>query len=411
MFYRYSLAFFLWVSLAFEFNAQAFFKVDDLKKHVSYLASDELEGRGTGTKGEIKAAKYIAKHFKQYNLTPKGTKKSYYQEFPFTAAGFDGNVTRKGTATNVIGYLNNNAAYTIVIGAHYDHLGMNEDGHSLDAEGKGKIHNGADDNASGVAGVIELARYFSTNNEREPFNFLFICFSGEELGLLGSKYFCEHPTLSLDSVTAMINMDMIGRLKTNEPVLTISGTGTSPVWESTLSKFNSNALRIRFDSSGIGPSDHTSFYKKNIPALHFFSGTHADYHKPSDDAHLLNYKGLEAILFLISELINQLPSNEKLIFLTTKTNSTTSVSKFKVTLGIMPSYAETGKGLEVEAVIDGKPAQKAGIKNGDVIIQIGENGVTGIQDYMNALSKFNKGDKTMIKVKRGVEELSLPVEF
>jgi hypothetical protein len=411
MLYRFSLVFFLWISFAFEFKAQAFFKVEDLKKHVTYLASDELEGRGTGTKGELKAAKYIAKNFKQFKLTPKGDKKSYFQKFPFSSTGFHGNVTRKGIATNVIGFLNNNAAFTIVIGAHYDHLGMNEDGHSLDAEGKGKIHNGADDNASGVAGVIELARYFSTNNVSEPFNFLFICFSAEELGLLGSKYFCEHPTLSLDSVTAMINMDMIGRLKKEDPVLTISGTGTSPVWESILSKFNSNALRIRFDSSGIGPSDHTSFYKKNIPALHFFSGTHADYHKPSDDAHLLNYNGQEAILFLISELINQLPSNEKLTFLTTKTNSTTSVSKFKVTLGIMPSYAETGKGLEVEAVIDGKPAQKAGVKNGDVIIQIGEYAVSGIQDYMDSLSKFNKGDKTSVKLKRGSEVITLSVEF
>lgn len=390
---------------------QAFFKASDIQKHINYLASDKLEGRGTGTKGEKKAAEYIIKEFKKLKLEPRGTKKSFLQEFPFSAGGFHGNVTRTGKANNVLAYLPNGAKYTIVIGAHYDHLGFNEDGHSLDGEGKGKIHNGADDNASGVAGVIELAKYFALNKEKEPFNFLFICFSGEELGLLGSKYFTDNPTFPLDSVTAMINMDMVGRLKKDNPTLTVSGTGTAANWEPILKSFQSAALNIRMDSSGIGPSDHSSFYKKEIPALHFFSGTHADYHKPSDDADLINAQGEEAILFIIASLIEKLPAQQKLTFLPTKSSTTTSVSKFKVTLGIMPSYAESTIGLEVEAVIEGKPAQKAGLKSGDVIIQMGELTITGIQDYMEALSKFEKGSTTTVVVKRGKEELKLEVKF
>lgn len=390
---------------------QAFFKPTDIQNHIEYLASDKLEGRGTGTKGEKKAAEYIIKEFKKLKLEPKGTKKSFLQEFPFSAGGFHGNVTRTGKANNVIAYLSNDAQYTIVVGAHYDHLGLNEDGHSLDGDGKGKIHNGADDNASGVAGVIELAKYFATNGEKEAFNFLFICFSGEELGLLGSKYFTDNPTFPLENVTAMINMDMVGRLKKEKPTLTISGTGTAPNWEPILQQFQSGAMSIRFDSSGVGPSDHTSFYKKEIPALHFFSGTHADYHKPSDDAASINAQGEEVILTIIASLIERLPANQKLKFLPTKSSPTTSVSKFKVTLGIMPSYAESTNGLEVEAVIEGKPAQKAGLKSGDVITKMGEYKITGIQDYMEALSKFEKGNKTILTVTRGKEELKIEIQF
>lgn len=390
---------------------QAFFKASDIQNHINYLASDQLEGRGTGTKGEKKAAEYIIKEFKKLKLEPRGNKKSFLQEFAFSAGGFHGNVTRTGKANNVVAFLSNQAKFTIVIGAHYDHLGLNEDGHSLDGEGKGKIHNGADDNASGVAGVIELAKYFALNNEKEPFNFLFICFSGEELGLLGSKYFTDNPTFPLDSVTAMFNMDMVGRLKKVNPTLTVSGTGTSPNWESIIQSFQSGAMNIRLDSSGIGPSDHTSFYKKEIPSLHFFSGTHADYHKPSDDAQLINAQGEEVILMIIASIIEQLPSNKKLTFLPTRSSATTSVSKFKVTLGIMPSYAESTNGLEVEAVIEGKPAQKAGLKSGDIITLMGEMKVTGIQDYMEALSKFEKGNTVIVRVKRGNEELNMEVKF
>ncbi|MDF0679171.1 MAG: M20/M25/M40 family metallo-hydrolase, partial [Nitrosomonas sp.] len=211
----------------------------------------------------------------------------------------------EGTGHNIIGYIDNEASYTVIIGAHYDHLGLGENGNSLDANPQGKIHNGADDNASGTAGLIELARYFQKNKKKEKYNFLFISFSGEELGLFGSKYFTEHPTIDLQKVNYMINLDMVGRLDPATKALAVSGTGTSNVWETELKKITTE-LKIKTDSAGIGPSDHSSFYLKNIPVLHFFTGAHSDYHKPSDDWQKINYSGEKRVLELIIKLIEDL---------------------------------------------------------------------------------------------------------
>jgi len=176
-------------------------------------------------------------------------------------------------------------------------------------------------------------------------------------------------------------------------------------------RFENGALKIMTDSAGVGPSDHTSFYNKGIPVLHFFSGVHQDYHKPSDDIEKINAQGEEVILLIIAGLIEQLPKDEKLTFLKTRNPSMGTSAKFKVTLGIMPSYANTDNGLKVEAVLDGKAAMKAGIKDGDIITQMGAYPVKEIQSYMEALGKFNKGDKTKVKIVRGKEELVLEVEF
>jgi len=390
--------------------AQDWFSVEKVSQHISILAADSLGGRATGSPFEVKAANYIIKQLKSSGIQPKGENGTWLQEFDFSA-GLHGSGGRSGKANNVIGYLDNKAKYTVVIGAHYDHLGDGSDGHSLDGHPEGKIHNGADDNASGVAGVIELARYFSQNNEKEAFNFLFICFSGEELGLLGSVYFCEHPTIDISSINCMINMDMIGRLPKENASLAVSGTGTAAPFEKLVKRFENGALKIMTDSAGVGPSDHTSFYNKGIPVLHFFSGTHSDYHKPSDDIEKINAPGEEVILLIIAGLIEQLPKDEKLTFLKTRNPSMGTSAKFKVTLGIMPSYANTDNGLKVEAVLDGKAAMKAGIKDGDIITQMGVYPVKEIQSYMEALGKFNKGDKTKVKIVRGKEELVLEVEF
>ena len=202
-----------------------------LKKHVSYLASDKLKGRGTGTPEEKMAAEYIAKQFKKIGLAPKGDKGTYFHKFNFKKSSDPhGGVAENApqvASQNVAGYLDNGAEYTIVIGGHYDHLGLGHDHNSLDANPVGKIHNGADDNASGIAGVIELARYLSKNDVKESHNFLFLCFSGEELGLIGSKRYAEYPTIDLGKVSFMINMDMIGRLN-EEKKLVVGGVGTAP---------------------------------------------------------------------------------------------------------------------------------------------------------------------------------------
>lgn len=383
------------------------FNVNRIKKHVKELASDAYEGRGTGSAGEKKANAYIEKQFRSLNLIPKGSQ-GYDQPFPFKA-GVHGTGT-EGTAENIIGYIDNGASTTVIIGAHYDHLGIGNDGNSLDANPKGKIHNGADDNASGTAGVIELARYFQTNNKREQNNFLFICFSGEELGLYGSKYFTENPTIDLSSVTYMINMDMIGKLPPSNTLL-VNGTGTSPVWEPLLQKLSTDDLQIKTDSSGMGPSDHSSFYLKDIPVLHFFTGSHSDYHKPSDDWEKLNYEGEAKVLKLIATVVKELDTTPKLTFLKTRNKSMGGSRSFKVTMGVMPSYTGDEEGLLVDGVTDGRPAQKAGIMAGDVIIQMGELPIKDIQNYMEALGKFEKGQTVPVKVKRKGEEITVQVTF
>jgi hypothetical protein len=402
---KYLLLGFLYLA----FTACAQIDESKIKQHIRILSADSMQGRGTGTLGESLAAAYIEKQFKKIKLEPKGDADSYLQTFPFKE-GIHG-IGTDGTAHNIIGYLNNRVENTIVIGAHYDHLGLGENGSSLDANPKGKVHNGADDNASGVAGLLELAQYFQKNKLKEKYNFLFIAFSGEELGLYGSKYFTENPTIDLSKVNYMINLDMIGRLDPVTKALSVSGTGTSAVWETEIRKLSTGDLKIKTDSAGVGPSDHTSFYLKNIPVLHFFTGSHSDYHKPSDDWQKINFVGEKTVLQFIIKLVEDLNSIPKLAFLTTKNKSMSSARSFKVTLGIMPSYTSSEAGLKVDGVTDGKPAQKAGIMTGDLIVQIGDLPIKDIQAYMDALSKFEKGQTVPVKVKRNNEVVSVTVTF
>ena len=380
---------------------------DKIKEHVTILASDAYEGRGTGTAGEEKAAQYIESQFKKLKLKPMGDNGTYRQTFTFKG-GMHG-TGQEGSTKNVVAYLDNGAQHTIVFGAHYDHLGLGNDGNSLDANPKNKIHNGADDNASGVAGILELARRFS-DKKKENHNFLFILFSGEELGLYGSKYWTEHPTMDLSKINYMINLDMVGRLDEKNG-LSVSGSGTAAVWEPLLKELSKDRLLIKTDSSGTGPSDHTSFYLKNLPVLHFFTGSHTDYHKPSDDAEKINAEGEAKILDLIVDLVNEAPTNEKLAFLPTKNRTTVARSAFKVTMGVMPSYSADVEGLKVDGVSEGKPAQKAGLATGDIILKIGEIEVKGIESYMDALGKFEKGQTVPVKFKRGTEIRTVNITF
>ncbi|MEO6489086.1 MAG: M28 family peptidase [Ferruginibacter sp.] len=316
---------------------------------------------------------------------------------------------RNRVGHNVIAFLNNNAPTTVVIGAHYDHLGYGEDHNSLYAGDIPMIHNGADDNASGTAALIELGKLLTSSGIKKN-NYLLIAFSGEELGLYGSKYFTEHPAVSLSGINYMINMDMVGRLNDSTHGLSIGGFGTSPLWGQRLNA-NNKYFKIKFDSSGSGPSDHTSFYRKDIPVLFFFTGTHSDYHKPTDDADKINYNGEVKILRFVFELIKETNNDGKIPF--TKTRETASMGKnsFKVSLGIMPDYTFAGNGVHVDGVSAGRPAEKAGIKTGDVLIQLGDHKFSDVQSYMDALNKFNKGDATKVKVLRGKEELVFDIVF
>ncbi len=315
---------------------------------------------------------------------------------------------KKRYGHNVIGYLDNGAANTIIIGAHYDHLGYGEDSNSL-WSGTTAIHNGADDNASGTAAVIELAKMLKKKNLKNN-NYLFICFSGEELGLFGSKYFTENPTIAINKINYMINLDMIGRLNESTHTMSVGGYGTSPSWANILS-FKEKAFAIKFDSSGIGPSDHTSFYRKDIPVLFFFTGIHSDYHKPGDDVDKINYTGTLRIVKYIYKIIEKTNTTARLPFAKTRELHMSSLPRFTVTLGIMPDYTFTGAGVKVDGVVEGKIAEKSGIKAGDIIIALGENTFHDVTSYMGALSKFKKGDAARVKVLRGKEELVFDIIF
>ncbi len=382
-----------------------------LKEDVAFLAADELKGRETGTDGEVKAANYIAERFKELGIQPKGTE-GYLQPFRFAPKTdphqeIDFTSSTDGTITghNVIGFLDNSAATTIVIGAHFDHLGYGGQG-SLH-RGEKAIHNGADDNASGVAIMLYLAGKLK-ESENKNNNYLFIAFSGEEMGLLGSNYFVKNPTIDLSTVNYMINMDMVGRLKSDK-TLAVHGVGTSPRWSQTLNAVNKEFKLVEHES-GVGPSDHTSFYLNNIPVLHFFTGQHEDYHKPGDDYNKLNYDGMQAIGNYIFNVITELNDDGKLAFRKTK-NESQETPRFKVTLGVIPDYLFSGKGMRIDGVSEDKPAQKAGLQKGDVVIKLGEFEVTDMMSYMKALSKFEEGNTTTVVVDRDGQTIEAEVTF
>ena len=318
---------------------------------------------------------------------------------------------KKRWGHNVIGILDMGAPYTVVIGAHYDHLGYGEDGNSLYHGAEKKIHPGADDNASGTAALMELARLLKKTKSLKT-NYLFVAFSGEESGLIGSKYFTEHPSVALSKISYMVNMDMIGRLNDSTHVLTIGGYGTSPQWSALISStLNKKIFVLNADSSGTGPSDHTSFYLKNIPVLFFFTGIHPDYHKPTDQPDKINYIGEMEVIHMIYDITQKMDGMNKPVFAKTRDKQFGVAPAFNVTLGLMPDYSFSGSGLRIDAISEGRPAEKAGLKAGDIIIKLGDYSVISLQTYMEALSKFNRGDQTTVEFLRDKEEMKAPVQF
>lgn len=383
-----------------------------LQMDVAFLASDLLEGRETGTRGEVLAADYIARRFEALGLQPKGENGSWYHSFAFKYsanphAADEEKEERQGK--NVLGFLDNGAATTVVIGAHYDHLGYGIVG-SLYAGSDSAIHNGADDNASGVAAILRLAALLKESPATHN-NYLFMAFSGEELGLFGSKSFVDDPTIDLAQINYVLNLDMVGRLKA-EKVLVVNGHGTSPAWKPALEQVNVAGITTTGDESGMGPSDHTSFYVVDLPVLHFFTGQHSQYHKPSDDSHLINYPGLSDVSDFILALIEALDDEGKLAFTPTKDkDNTRTASSFKVTLGVMPDYVYSGEGLKLDGVKEDRPAAVAGLKRGDIVIRIGDIEINDIYAYMEALGKFVPGQQTTIVFKRGEEVIEKELRF
>ena len=313
------------------------------------------------------------------------------------------------TGNNIAAFIDNKAPLTVVIGAHYDHLGHGEDGGSLYAGKEPKTHNGADDNASGTAALMQLATW-AKKSGMKGYNYMFVHFSGEELGLLGSKAFTWQAGIDSTRIAYMINMDMIGRLNDSTHALTIGGVGTSPAWAEVVTMARMDGFKVNTDSAGVGPSDHTSFYNKGIPVLFFFTGVHPDYHKPDDDAEKINYAGEAKVIHTIQDIVKALNRAPRPRFTPTKLTSMGKVH-FKVTLGIIPDYSFTGEGVRADGVTDGKPASKAGIQTGDIIVQLGNDEVKGMQTYMEALSHQQKGNRTKVTILRAGKKMELPIEL
>lgn len=385
-----------------------------LKEDVSILSSDSMEGRETGTEGEAMAADYLADRFKSIGLKAKGDN-GYFQEFSFkpgTNPHEESTFVKVATDSteigrNVIAYIDNKAEKTVIIGAHFDHLGKGGQG-SLYRGAELEIHNGADDNASGVAVMLQLATRLKKHKNAAT-NYLFIGFSGEEKGLLGSNYFSKNPTIDLSQVNVMINMDMVGRLN-SENTLAVHGVGTSPQFKQLLFANNDQGFTIAEHESGIGPSDHTSFYLMDLPVLHFFTGQHEDYHKPSDDFEKLNYEGMEKITQYIYNIVTDLEDDAKLAFRKTK-NESEETPRFKVGLGVVPDYLFTGEGMRIDGISEDKPAQRAGLMKGDVVKKLGDSLVLDMMSYMRALSAFETGQKTKVIIERNGEPLEVEIEF
>lgn len=381
-----------------------------LKNHISYLSSDELEGRLTGSKGEDLAANYISEQLKTYNLSP--VKSDFIIPFTYNLKTNSQDTSSSNwiqiSGKNVVAYLDNRREKTIVIGAHYDHLGRNEHGNSTAKDAVGLIHNGADDNASGVASLMEIARVLSINNTIEGCNFIFAFFSGEEDGLMGSKAVAKELTDKY-SIVSMINLDMVGRLDSLRN-LHVGGIGTSPVFMEVLNKSNRYDFNLKTDSSGVGPSDHTSFYKKNIPVLFFFTGTHEDYHKPTDDLEKINFDGVLSISEYVDAIVIELSEMIEIPFTPTR-NKSTGKPRYKVTLGIMPDYSSSGDGLKIEHVIDDRPAMKGGVLDGDILQKIDECDISDIYSYMECLSQLKPSQVISLQVLRENKVVILEVEL
>jgi Zn-dependent M28 family amino/carboxypeptidase len=342
---------------------------------------------------------------------------------------FKVNFVKKQTdAYNVIGILEGNDAVlkneAIVVGAHYDHLGKGGQG-SL-AVNSTEIHHGADDNASGTAALLELARRFAKekNNKR---TIIFIAFGGEEEGLLGSKSYVNNPVFPLEKTVAMLNMDMVGRL--NEKKLTVGGIGTASEWKNLVTEKNyvsrqmpetfiprisafagAEYFSLQLNEEGFGPSDHSSFYGKQIPVLFFFTGTHGDYHKPTDTADKINYDGLAKITGYIGAIVNAIDLNPaKPTYKVAPSSGQGGRMSFNVTIGVVPGYGEAGDGMLLEGVRDGSPASLAGLKAGDRVVKFAGKEIRNVQDYTFVLGEIKADVEYEIEVVRGTERLILKV--
>ena len=297
----------------------------------------------------------------------------------------------------------------VVVGAHYDHLGFGGPGSNSLAPELRAVHNGADDNASGVAALLAIARELVARPPKR--SVMFVAFGAEELGLLGSSYFVQHPPLPQERFVAMVNLDMVGRPKPG-PALTLGGYGTAQEWPELVAQVNrKHRLKLTTTAGGFGASDHASFYAAGLPVLFLFTGAHEDYHRPSDDPEKLNYQGMAKVVSFAADLVRavadlpQRPSYQKVA------QEEGPRRAFKVRTGLVPEYSYEGVGVKVSGVRGGSAAEKAGLQAGDVVLRVGERPIRNIYDYMYALGDHKPGETVVFIVQRGERTLQLEVTF
>ena len=385
---------------------------DRLLADISYFASDALEGRGTGTAGNDSAAAFAARRYAALGLD--ALVPNYRQSFTARPTGHAGTEVRLPTQ-NVVALLPGRDPslrnQTIVIGAHIDHLGRSP-ASALDPDAKDAIRNGADDNASGSAAVLELARILRAHPTRR--SVLFVNFTGEELGLLGSQYFVEHSPVPVESMVAMLNFDMIGRLRGDS--LIVYGVATAREMPAMLDSANATlGLTIRGVGDGFGPSDHSSFFARGVPVLHFFTNTHDDYHRASDDVARINAPGTAKVVALAERVVRAIDARDaRLTFVrgAPPVAAGSRTSGAQVYLGSIPDMAAGDTpGLRLTGVRAGSPADSAGIKAGDVVVELGGKAVTDLQSYSDALYANKPGDEIDVVVMRAGERMKVRVRL
>ena len=404
--------------LALQVHAQ---KQDDMKKAVEYLASQELGGRYPATAGDTLASEFIVGKLRGLKLKPivKGKKKkAFFHDFTYGK-------NEKRTTHNIIAVLPGKDKRLrneyIVVGSHYDHLGLGGEGSGSRRPDTVAVHPGADDNASGDAVVLELARHFK--KVRSPRSIIFAFFGAEEQGLVGSKFFLEWMKQADDrrinlpadrkGIVAMVNLDMVGRMRDN--AMSVSGTGTSSGFKAMVESVAEQAhLNVTCIPDGYGPSDHASFVAADIPVLFLTTGGHMEYHTPADVPSTLNYDGMQQTLEFTQQLISQLAAMpETPDYINVPSSQKMSHAKFKVTLGLMPDVmgASSVPGLRADIVVAGKPAHNAGIRSGDIIQEIDGKPLKDINEYMERLAELTPGTTIPVKVLRGEETIIFQVHL
>jgi aminopeptidase YwaD len=387
---------------------------------VAHLASPALEGRGTGTPGNDSAAVYIARRFASLGLEPlmPGQCASlcaadYLQPFEArSAAAAHAGLSDRLATNNVVGVVRGSDPALrneyVVVGAHFDHLGRHTFG-ALDPDARDAIRHGADDNASGTAAVMELARLLTARPPRR--SVIFAAFSGEELGLLGSQHFVQHAPVPLEHMVAMINFDMVGRLR--EGKLIVYGVATAPEFPAHLDSANATVgLDIRGVGDGFGPSDHASFYARDIPVLHFFTDLHDDYHRATDVAERIDVAGIGQVVQVAEGVIRGIAdagARPTLVRVAAPPAARTGGGSGAYLGSIPDMSASDANGVRLTGVRAGSPAEQAGIQAGDVVVEFGGRTVGDLYEYTDALNAHQPGDTVSVVVLRGTERLTLRV--